>query len=134
MGKLQYECVDTEQPLVRWGRPAKYANIAAMTPYVDRIDELNEERYDIVLIDGRFRVECALKLLIGEYIDEDSIIMIHDYFIRNIYFDVEKYYNLIKRRTYSLAVFQVKKNFFKNDTFIQMAKDDFKKYRLNYAR
>lgn len=78
---------------------------AAMSVYVNSIDKLkNLELLDIVLVDGRFRLQCALKLL--SYIKDDSVVLIHDFWIRPPYHKVLEYYNVIG---YARSVVALKK-------------------------
>ena len=113
-----YRCVDTKQPLKRLGYPdlEKNADVSLVAQmYVDEIDRIKEsygtERYDVVLVDGRFRVSCALKLLTGGYIDTESVVMIHDYRYRHKYHVVERFFNRIRKDdTVTLGVFVMKEN------------------------
>ena len=81
--------------------------------YVNRIDIIIQEIktqdksfngiIDSVLIDGRFRVACVLKILQSKYVFHNkSIILIDDYFVTHKtnpqthnYTIVEKYYDII---------------------------------------
>ena len=58
--------------------------------YYSVIDNELLKNIDVVLIDGRFRVECCL--LCVKYADQNTTILIHDY-ERNWYHVVEKYVN-----------------------------------------
>lgn len=58
--------------------------------YVNSIDKFNIPRYDFVFIDGRSRINCAQKVL--NYIDENSLVFIHDFFPRQEYNVVFKFY------------------------------------------
>lgn len=61
--------------------------------YIDVVDTFNE-KFDIVLIDGRARRLCAKKII--PYLKSTSIIFIHDYIARKeVYGCVEDYYELI---------------------------------------
>jgi len=61
--------------------------------YIDIVDTFNE-KFDIVLIDGRARRLCAKKII--PYLKSDSIIFIHDYVARKeVYGCVEDYYELV---------------------------------------
>ena len=51
-----------------------------------------EYNADVILIDGRFRVACALDIF--NKIKEDTIILIHEFF-RPQYLIIEKYYDYI---------------------------------------
>ena len=61
--------------------------------YVDIIDEIGVKPYDFVFIDGRARPDCAFKAL--EYIHDDSIVFIHDFFGRKEYHVVLEYYDIV---------------------------------------
>jgi hypothetical protein len=76
--------------------------------YVNIVDTLSKNQYDIVLIDGRSRVNCANKIL--KYIHKQSIVFIHDFFNRPKYFSVLDNYDLIDSVTdgQSLAVLKKK--------------------------
>ena len=61
--------------------------------YIDWVDKLKTKIYDFVLIDGRARADCAFKIL--NYIDDDSIVFIHDYWKRPPYQVITEYYDVI---------------------------------------
>ena len=64
-----------------------------MSIYVNAVDKCSIESLDIVLVDGRFRLQCALKLL--PYLHKDSVLLLHDFWIRRPYHEVLKYYDVI---------------------------------------
>ena len=76
--------------------------------YVNIVNTLPRHQYDIVLIDGRSRVNCANKIL--NYIHKESIVFIHDFFNIPKYFSVLDNYTLIDsiREGQSLAVLKKK--------------------------
>ena len=77
--------------------------------YINYIDVLPYSYYDIVLLDGRARQFCAKKIL--NFIDNRSIVFVHDFFERNRYNRIYNYYNLIDKSSKnkpSLAVFRKK--------------------------
>jgi len=61
--------------------------------YIDWVERLETKIYDFVLIDGRARADCAFKIL--NYIDENSIVFIHDYWKRPQYQVITEYYDVI---------------------------------------
>lgn len=67
--------------------------VAAMSTYVNAIDKFDVKQLDIVLVDGRFRLQCALKLL--PYLQNDSVLLLHDFWVRKPYHEVLKYYDVI---------------------------------------
>ena len=62
--------------------------------------------FDVVLVDGRARPECAK--FIFDYLKDDGILFIHDYWNRKPYHVVEEKYKVIDavKNGQSLAVFQ----------------------------
>ena len=60
--------------------------------YINFVDTLKIDRYDIVFVDGRARKFCALKAL--DYIDKKSKVIIHDW-ERPIYKEVLDSYDII---------------------------------------
>lgn len=57
-------------------------------------NELKDMYFDVVLIDGRNRVECAKKIL--DFIDENSFVFLHDA-ERERYKEIFNYYEIIDR-------------------------------------
>ena len=122
LNKLQFECVYTNQPLGFYGMPVGDANVSLVGHmYVNRIDSIVEQIkkedksfngiLDAVLIDGRYIIACALKLMVNNYVTrKDSLILIHDYFRREYDQFVEKYYDFIDsdQPFGSMAVFRPK--------------------------
>jgi hypothetical protein len=67
--------------------------------FIERVDHLGVKRFDVVLIDGRGRDHCAKKIL--DYIDEKSVVFIHDYFMpgREYYSEVLQWYDILEAVT-----------------------------------
>ena len=59
--------------------------------YIDYVDKLNVKLFDVILIDGRARTDCAYKVL--NYIDKGSIVFIHDFWPRPEYNKVFEWYD-----------------------------------------
>lgn len=77
--------------------------------YINYVDILSYKHYDRVLIDGRARQYCANKIL--EYIDDTSIVFVHDFFERKRYHSIYNTYNLIEKDNKhkpTLGIFQKK--------------------------
>ena len=62
--------------------------------YINCVDKLNL-KYDVVLVDGRCRKSCSLKVL--KYLNESSIVFIHDFFERKRYHGILDYYEVIEK-------------------------------------
>ena len=71
----------------------KNSNPKDFLSYVNIVDNIPKTRYDTVLIDGRSRVACAKKIL--HYIDQNSVIFVHDFFNRVTYHEILTYYDII---------------------------------------
>lgn len=83
-----------------WGNPRQGTTVNDWKKYVQAYKK--EYNADIILIDGRFRVACAIDVY--DKIKKDTIVLVHDYTVRPEYHIIEKYYNLIKTFG-TLAVF-----------------------------
>ena len=82
------------------GYPGTGTNVNDWKKYIQAYKK--EYNADIILIDGRFRVACALDIF--SKIRNDTVILIHDYEPRKEYHILEKFY--IKIRNWdSLALF-----------------------------
>ena len=96
--------------LENWGRPKSYLYRARFINYVSNVWNFNEKA-DVILIDGRFRVACFLYSLINAKIN--SVIIFDDYNNRPYYHIIEEIlpiYKICGRQ----ALFKVPKTFDKN--------------------
>ena len=81
-----------------WGTHSifEHANYVQFREYVDAVDELQDRVFDKVLIDGRARLACALRIL--PHLNNDSLVFIHDFYARlHLYGSVLKYYQEVAR-------------------------------------
>lgn len=69
-------------------------------------------KIDIVFIDGRFRVACAINSIIN--VNKNTKIIIHDFFNREHYHILLKYLECLDKID-SLGIFKIKDNINKND-------------------
>ena len=68
-------------------------------------NETGVRMFDVALVDGRFRVQCAIKLL--PYLHDDSVLLMHDFWVRiKSYGAVLEYYDVIG---YARSVVALKK-------------------------
>ena len=74
------------------GYPSKETNVNDWKIYIQAYKK--EYNADIILIDGRFRVACALDIF--SKIRNDTLIFIHDYKNRKQYHIIERYYIKLK--------------------------------------
>lgn len=99
----------------QWGIPEDKSEAAmkvAGRTYIDVIDHVMADfpnvKFDAALVDGRFRTACSLKLL--NYLHEDSVLIIHDFFPRakSSYHKVLDYFSIIGRSR-SVVILKMKK-------------------------
>lgn len=101
---VTYNLVKPNLPLSEpW---TKYEEIS---DYVNYVDNLNVKYFDKVLIDGRGRGFCAVKIL--NYLHNDSLVFIHDFWTRECrgYFEVFKHYSIVDYTTTKESLVILKK-------------------------
>tara|TARA_Y100000389_G_scaffold196132_1_gene228545 strand:- start:2216 stop:2821 length:606 start_codon:yes stop_codon:yes gene_type:complete len=93
-----------------YGIPGKNATDIQKIEYSNKFIRTLPNNVDTILIDGRFRVACVLKLY--PYINEDTIIIFDDFLDRSYYHNIIlNYFNLIDYTSdKSMAVLQKKIN------------------------
>lgn len=120
---LDYQFVDTGKSS-DWGYPVDDTKKENWPQYYKKVwEKLNISCPDIIFIDGRFRVMCALESI--QYIRMDTIIIIHDFLDRKYYGEILNYFELIdqvdtmailkKKPTINLAQLEESKLSFKYD-------------------
>lgn len=90
-------------PVGRQGRPADRSKIDDWPRYASAPWNANAPPPDLVLIDGRFRVACAMQALLNG--TDDTMITIHDFFSRPKYHVVRQFADLVTAID-DLAVFR----------------------------
>lgn len=73
--KVDLRCVEVKEGYRGW-RKEDEGSYPAFQAYIDEIDNLDQKSWDLVLVDGRARVDCAIKLL--SYLHKDSVMVLHD--------------------------------------------------------
>ena len=70
---------------------SREGNFAEFRNYIQFVHLIGsfDKKFDIVLIDGRARVECAIEIL--PYLSDEAVVFIHD-FDRHFYWEVLEYY------------------------------------------
>lgn len=91
-----------------WGIPANPEKDKNLLPnYSANVFKAFDNNYDIVLIDGRYRVACTLQTILNT--DANVKIFIHDYTYRPEYHVLEEFLDL-KQTVDSMVYFKKKKN------------------------
>ncbi|KNC75970.1 hypothetical protein SARC_11515 [Sphaeroforma arctica JP610] len=110
-GQLDFICTTRNAEVGYFGTPQKkHTGYYNYHKYVNIIDYLPSEFYDVVLVDGRFRVACAIKAL--PYIRPGTgVLAIHDY-ERQHYHNIEQYYDKVEEvvAAETFAIFKPKEN------------------------
>jgi hypothetical protein len=136
LGLLKYHCVKHGKPLKEWGRPKEQKDWRYIGErYVRAIDAVSKRMpvsfpgyYDVIFVDGRYRVGCALYAVLKGYaLPKKTFLMIDDYGMRlSLYGKVEKYLKRVSGGTgvkKQTALFVVKESFDK-----AALQEDVKKY------
>lgn len=85
----------------------------------------SKETFDLVFIDGRFRVACALQTVLYGLGKPSMKILIHDYSTRPEYHILEKFLE-VQKKSESLCLFTIK-----NDCIATEVKKFYEEYKLN---
>lgn len=75
-GSFSFQCVDTG-PVREYGNPKNETDIPKFANYVQAVKEFGLPTFDFIMDDGRSRVAVAFQAF--QYMQEDSILAIHDY-------------------------------------------------------
>ncbi len=93
--KIKIHLVDLYCLPRTWGHPSSKCPINNKKEYSNIIKKLNINNVDLVLIDGRFRAACALKL--HSLISKNTIVLFDDFMDRVEHYNIVlNYYNVIK--------------------------------------
>lgn len=87
-GKLHFQLVNIG-PVKAWGYPEDQS-YKHLWPEYSQAPSFDDRQYDLVLLDGRFRVACALKGILS--LSEDCTLLMHDYPSRPEYGIVEDFW------------------------------------------
>lgn len=102
---ITFSYIDIESMPNSWGNPGKGCSKEKMKKYSD---VKVPEGVDMILIDGRFRVACCLKLF--EQINGDCVIAFDDFLNRNYYHVVLDYYTIVEQTADTCMVILRKKD------------------------
>lgn len=97
--RLDYRCKNVSRGYRGWGTQSpEEGTYVSFQHYIDEIDHLGMTAFDFVLVDGRARVDCAIKAL--SYIRNDSVVALHDaerlwYTDNTTYRPVLEYYDMV---------------------------------------
>lgn len=102
-------------PTKGWGYPVDESKNENFHKFSSEIFKLTDPSiYDLILVDGRFKVACTLQSILNCQNNKNLKILIHDYSFRDEYQIVEKYLNRDESIN-SLYVFSIKEQIDKDD-------------------
>ncbi len=104
-GKLRFHIVDIGET-IDWGYPKNQSKKHLWPNYSLSVFS-RQSNHDLVLVDGRFRVACALNSALNT--SEDCSIIIHDFWSRPEYHILLKYLK-VKNRVDTVCVFGKKRD------------------------
>ena len=104
-GRLNFHIIDIGETEM-WGNPIN-ENKKHLWPNYSLSIFVQPCDYDLVLIDGRFRVSCALNTILNT--SKNTIILFHDFWHRLEYHVILPFVNVVNRAD-SLAVFSKKEH------------------------
>lgn len=108
-----------------FGNPGRGATKENMSKYASQLLIHTATDFDVVLVDGRFRVACAFSFIIKE-LPASSRLVIHDYFDRSHYHVVAKYLTEIERAGTSIVF---TRRIDMSESEIKEVKEGFEKYK-----
>lgn len=103
--RLCFHIIDIGETIA-WGRPKDRAKRHLWPSYSASVFSKNEQ-FDLVLVDGRFRVACTLNSILNT--TDDCVIMIHDFWNRPEYHVVLRYLET-RDKVDTLGVFSKKRH------------------------
>lgn len=105
--KVDFQYIEIHNKGDRWGHPSLEATSDEKRAYSNSILSYKNTPIDFILIDGRFRVACALKTF--SCISDTCIVAFDDFLDRSHYHIVLDYYELIdKTEDNSMAILRKK--------------------------
>lgn len=115
-------------PTIEWGFPESDHLQDRFPDYSSNIFlKIDGRMIDLALIDGRFRVACALKVVLECHLNNHIEILIHDFWNREHYHVLLEYLDVVARVD-TLGVFSIKR-----DVDLKSALRDYEAYRYNPA-
>ncbi|MBC2778048.1 hypothetical protein [Parasphingopyxis marina] len=88
-----------------WGRPADKSHIEDWPNYHREVWDRFPRAYDLILVDGRFRIACAMQAAIRA---PGSTLVFHDFYLRPHYEPVLEVYEVAERIDY-MAILSLNK-------------------------
>ena len=104
LNSLDYKCI-IPYPTKHAGYPIDARHNGDFDVYINAIEKF--PNFDVVLVDARWRVACALKAL--DYIRDDTIVLIHDVNPKRMYYNVlfdktNGWYDVVERSSALVAM------------------------------
>lgn len=115
--KFNYIYNDMNTKPNNWGYPGKNATIEQKVKYSNQfnmsLDDDSKKKIDLILIDGRFRVACCLKLY--NNISMDCLIAFDDFLNRKYYHVVLNFFDIINKTGNKMVILKKKKDILEDE-------------------
>lgn len=113
-------------PTGKWGYPESSDARGMFDSYSSEVfGSIDAATLDLVLVDGRFRVACTLKVILECQQNNDLKILIHDFWNRKRYHAVLKYLDVVDKID-TLGIFSIKKGI-----SLKSVREDYEAYKSN---
>ncbi len=91
-----------------WGRPIEVEKKRHLFPNYSKAPFFNKNKFDLIFIDGRFRVACALQAILN--CSMDTKIIMHDFTIRPEYKCILEFLEIVESVD-TMVLFKIKENY-----------------------
>lgn len=110
--------VPPDTPSLEWPSAFEEGRESDFKRYIKFVNNIVSlgKKFNLVLVDGRARVDCAIEVL--PHLKKDAVVFIHD-FEREYYWKVLKYYEIISFVD-KIAALKIKKGVLNNDRIFLM--------------
>lgn len=107
------------------GYPVNESTREKFPDYSQAVFAQTSQKFDLILVDGYFRVACVLAAIMHQRKNK-PLIAVHDFQLRGNYYPIVKYLDKVERAD-SLWVFQIKKSINEEELLA-----DYEKYKYNF--
>lgn len=111
-------------PIKDWGYPADFGYHDLFPNYSSQVFQNLDKDFDVIFVDGRFRVACTLQTIL--HTKQDAKILMHDFTYRPQYKEVLRFLD-IEKTVDTMVLFKKKKNI-----NLEEVKKSYEKYKYNY--
>ena len=100
--RITYLLADLKCKPNDWGNPSELTTLQDKENYSSALLQHPVEKFSCVLLDGRFRVACALKL--HAHLSNECVVLLDDFVSRSFYNVVLKYFDVLEKSDSMIAL------------------------------